>query len=588
MVSDDPVAAVAEIVVTVGDDKTRLLDVIAATQSRLGHLSDEALVAIAAALGISYVEVLDTASFYAFFSREPQTTCRIRFSRTPISLMKGAAAVMQAFEQAIAAPAAEGNDITLSWTSDIGMADHEPACLIDGMVFTNLVPADAAPIVREIRSLRAAGALPRFPGMPAAGFTTPKAGCVSQIVRKGPVFFTTTGSGSGLRRALDMTPDAVVDEIARSGLRGRGGAGFPTGLKWRLTRRAQGNAHYIICNADEGEPGTFKDRVLLSEAPDLVFAGMTIAGYALGAKTGFLYLRAEYAYLFSDLERVLAERRRRGLLGERAGGCAGFDFDIRIQIGAGAYICGEESALIESLEGKRGAPRDRPPYPTDYGYLGQPTAVNNVETLACAARILECGASWFSQYGTAESKGTKLMCLSGDCAAPGIYEVPFGTTLNELLDLAGAGDAEAVQVSGAAGQCVAPKDFGRSLAYEDLSTGGSTMVFGPQRDILQVVLQFAEFFADESCGWCVPCRVGTVLLRENVLRVLDGRATEADLAALERLAGSVGKLSRCGLGQSAPNPILSTLRNFPHLYESRLVAAGQPRIDVQASLQGSP
>jgi [NiFe] hydrogenase diaphorase moiety large subunit len=567
-------------------DKTRLLDILAAVHARLGHLSTETLLAVASSLAMPYVEVLDSASFYAFFSRDPQTACRIRFSRTPISLMKGAAEVMQAFERAIAVPSGEHNDIALSWTSDIGMADHEPACLIDGMVFTDLVPADAAPIVREIRSLRAAGALPMFPGSAGAtAYTSPKAGCVSQIVRRGPVFFTSSQTGAGLRRALGMTPDEVVDEIARSGLRGRGGAGFPTGLKWRTTRRAQGAAHYIICNADEGEPGTFKDRVLLSDSPDLVFEGMTIAGYALAAKTGIVYLRAEYAYLFSDLERVLAERRRLGLLGQRAGGCEGFDFDIRIQLGAGAYVCGEESALIESLEGKRGAPRDRPPYPADYGYLGQPTAVNNVETLACAARILENGADWFSQYGTAESKGTKLMCVSGDCATPGIYEVPFGTTLNELLDLAGAADAEAVQVSGAAGQCVAPKDFGRSLAYEDLSTGGSTMVFGPQRDILQAVLLFAEFFADESCGWCVPCRVGTVLLKENVQRVLNGRATQADLAALEKLAGSVGKLSRCGLGQTAPNPILSTLRNFPHLYESRLIAAGEPRIDVQAALQ---
>jgi [NiFe] hydrogenase diaphorase moiety large subunit len=564
-VSNDPAAAAREAVAATGHDETRLLDVFAAVQARLGHLPDDALLAIASALGMPYVEVLDSVSFYAFFAREPQAECRIRFSRTPVSLMKGAAEVMRAFEQAIAAPNAEHDDITLSWTSDIGMADHEPACLIDGMVFTDLVPADAEPIVREIRSRRAAGPT-------AAGFTSPKAGCVSQIVRRGPVFFTPAETGAGLRRALRMTPDEVVEEIARSGLRGRGGAGFPTGLKWRLTRRAQGSAHYIICNADEGEPGTFKDRVLLSDAPDLVFDGLTIAGYALGAQTGFVYLRAEYAYLFGDLERVLAERRRLGLLGSRVGGCEGFDFDIRIQLGAGAYVCGEESALIESLEGKRGAPRDRPPYPADNGYLGQPTAVNNVETLACAARILECGASWFAQYGTVESKGTKLMCVSGDCAVPGIYEVPFGTTLNELLDLAGAADAEAVQVSGAAGQCVAPKDFGRTLAYEDLATGGSTMVFGPQRDILDVVLQFAEFFADESCGWCVPCRVGTVLLKENVQRVIDGRATEADLAALEKLAGSVGKLSRCGLGQSAPNPILSTLRNFPHLYESKLVA----------------
>ena len=531
-------------------NRTRLLDVLAAEQALHGHLSDDALLAIASELDIAYVEVLDTASFYAFFSRDPQAAHQIRLSRTPVSLMKGAADVMQAFELAIAAPHGEPGDITLSWTSDIGMADHEPAALIDGMVFTDLVPADAAPIVREIRS---------------TGVATHKAGCTPKIVRRGPVFFTERDAGAGLRRALRMTPDAVIDEIERSGLRGRGGAGFPTGRKWRLTRRAPGSSHYIICNADEGEPGTFKDRVLLSDAPDLVFDGMAIAGHAIGATAGIMYLRAEYAYLFTDLQRVLAERRR-----------LGFDFDIRIQLGAGAYICGEESALIESLEGKRGAPRDRPPYPTDHGYLGQPTAVNNVETLACAARILECGADWFAQFGTAESKGTKLMCVSGDCATPGLYEVPFGTTLGELLDLAGAvADAQAAQVSGAAGQCVAPKDFGRRFAYEDLSTDGSTMVFGPQRDILQAVLQFAEFFAEESCGWCVPCRVGTVLLKENVQRVLRGLATHADLDALQKLAGTVGKFSRCGLGQTAPNPILSTLRDFPHLYEAKLVAAGE-------------
>jgi [NiFe] hydrogenase diaphorase moiety large subunit len=559
------------------DPRPQLIDVLAAAQARLGYLADETLSAIASELRIPYADVVDAASFYSFFSRVPQAGCRIILSRTPISLMKGAADVAKAFERAISATAqsCDGGEISVGWTSDIGMADQEPAALINGMVFTNLVPDDAAPIVHEIRALSAAGKLPQVPRFAdGSGWASAKAGCISTIVRRGPVLFDAPYGGEGLRRALQMTPEQVVEEIARSGLRGRGGAGFPTGLKWRLTRQAAGEFHYIICNADEGEPGTFKDRVLLSEMADLVFDGLTIAGYALGATTGFVYLRAEYAYLFDQLERALADRRRRGLLGARAGGCAGFDFDIRLQLGAGAYVCGEESALIESLEGKRGTPRDRPPYPNERGYLGQPTAVNNVETLACVARILEHDAAWFAQFGTAESKGTKLMCVSGDCAAPGVYEVPFGISLNALLDLAGAADAEAVQVSGAAGQCVAPKDFGRSLCYEDLSTGGSTMVFGPQRDVLAVVLQFAEFFADESCGWCVPCRVGTVLLRESVERVLSGCATSADLAALERLAGSVGTMSRCGLGQTAPNPILSTLRNFPHIYESRLAAGG--------------
>jgi [NiFe] hydrogenase diaphorase moiety large subunit len=580
---------ISKIVADVGNDRTRLMDVIIAAQSQLGYVSDETLGEIASELGMAYVDVLDTASFYAFFSRQPQGRCQIRFSKTPVSLMKGALDVMRAFEIAIDAPhgTTSADGITLAWTSDLGVADQEPACLINGMVFTNLTPADAVPIVQELRSMIAAGTLPGFPSYsdPAA-FSSPKAGCAANVIQKGEVLFSPMAAGSGLRAALGMTPEQVIGELTRSGLRGRGGAGFPTGLKWGFTRKAKGDAHYTICNADEGEPGTFKDRVLLTELPDLVFEGLTIAGYALGAKVGLVYLRAEYAYLFSGLQRVLGERRRLGLLGERVGGREGFDFEIRIQLGAGAYICGEESALLDSLEGKRGAPRDRPPYPADRGYLGQPTAVNNVETLACVARIFDRGAAWFAGFGTAESKGTKLMCLSGDCARPGVYEVPFGITLNELLDLAGGADgAEAVQVSGAAGECVAPMDFGRALCYEDLSTAGSTMVFGPERNILEIVLQFAEFFADESCGWCVPCRVGTVLLKENIQRTLSGRATQEDLVALESLAGTVSKLSRCGLGQTAPNPILSTLRNFPHIYESRLAPAEAIRIDVEATLQ---
>jgi [NiFe] hydrogenase diaphorase moiety large subunit len=574
--SPPPRAVIAEIVASVGGDVTRLMDVLVAVQAQLSFLSDETLNAVAAELKVPYVEVVDTASFYAFFAREPQGRVQIRFSKTPVSMMKGAAEVVRAFEDALDVRIGEtsADGIRLCWTSDIGMADQEPACLIDGMVFTNLEVRDVARIVNELRAT----------DVPATA-SLPKAGCASNVRLRGDVLFAPYDRGTGLRNALGMTPEAVIDEVTRSGLRGRGGAGFPTGMKWGLTRRAPGDAHYIVCNADEGEPGTFKDRVLLVDAPDLVFDGMTIAGYALGARSGLMYLRAEYAFLLGDLERNLAERRRLGTLGTNVCGHAGFDFDIRIQLGAGAYICGEESALLESLEGKRGAPRDRPPYPTDRGYLGKPTAINNVETLACVPRILERGAKWFAGFGTAESKGTKLMCLSGDCSKPGVYEVPFGTTLNELLDLAGGEQAEAVQVSGAAGECVAPKDFGRGLCYEDLSTAGATMVFGPQRNVLEIVLQFAEFFADESCGWCVPCRVGTVLLKDSIQSTLDGHATRDDIIALESLATTVATFSRCGLGQTAPNPILSTLRNFPQIYESRLVAANDVRIDVGRAVE---
>jgi [NiFe] hydrogenase diaphorase moiety large subunit len=326
--------------------------------------------------------------------------------------------------------------------------------------------------------------------------------------------------------------------------------------------------------------------VLLAEFADLVFDGMTVAGYALGARKGLLYLRGEYAYMWDELQRVLGNRRSEGLLGADVCGKGGFDFDIRIQLGAGAYICGEESSLLESMEGKRGSPRDRPPFPTERGYLGQPTAIDNVETLVCAARIMEKGAAWFTEFGTKESTGTKLICVSGDCARPGVYELPFGITINALLDLAGAPDAQYVQFSGPSGQAVAPKDFGRRIAYEDLSTGGSTMIFGPGRDVLETALQFTNFFVDESCGWCAPCRIGTTLLKQGMEKIVAGRATLSDLAATEALADTVGRMSRCGLGQTAPNPILTTMSSFPELYEARLAAAPfEPLVTLDDALR---
>ena len=341
-----------------------------------------------------------------------------------------------------------------------------------------------------------------------------------------------------------------------------------------------------MCNADEGEPGTFKDRVLLSEFPDLVFDGMTVAAFALGSSQGLLYLRGEYAYLWDHLQGVLDARRKSGLLGKAVGGRRGFDFDIRIQLGAGAYMCGEESSLLESLEGKRGAPRDRPPFPTEHGYLGQPTAIDNVETFVCAARIMERGAAWFAGMGTALSTGTKLMSVAGDCTYPGVYEVPFGITVNALLDLVGGSDAEFVQISGPSGQSVSPRDFGRQIAFEDLSTGGSTMVFGRQRDVLGIILQFADFFVDESCGWCAPCRIGTTQLSLAMAKVVAGRATRADLTAMEALSHTVMRMSRCGLGQMAPNPILSSMKSFPEAFEARLrPEAFVPRVTLEQALQ---
>ncbi len=558
-VVEDAIRAVAA-------DRSRLLDVVERVQHRCGHLSNDAVDAIASGLGIHAVEVEDMVSFYSFLDRERRGRFRIRLSRTPISLMKGAQAVADAFQQALALSMDETSPdemFTLGWTSDIGMADQEPAALINRTVLTALTP-EVVPAI--VAALRASGSEDGLSVLPNAAVR-------SSLVHAGALLSGIREPAAGARAAIARTPDQVIEEITRSKLRGRGGAGFPTGMKWRLTRKSPGQERYLVCNADEGEPGTFKDRVLLTDFPDLVFDGMTVAAYALGARQGVVYLRGEYAYMRDALQKVLAARRELELLGTRICGRDGFDFDIRIQLGAGAYICGEESSLLESLEGKRGAPRDRPPFPTERGYLRQPTAIDNVETFACAARIMENGAAWFAGYGTKDSTGTKLMSVSGDCARPGVYEVPFGITVNELLDLIGATDAQYVQVSGPSGQAVAPKDFGRRIAYEDLSTGGSTMIFGPERDVLDVARQFADFFVVESCGWCAPCRVGTTLLKQGMEKVVAGRATLADLTQMQALGDTVVRMSRCGLGQSAPNPILSTMRNFPELYEARLAAA---------------
>jgi len=572
-VASEVAALVDPVVKEFGADLNRLMDVVQAVQQRLGEISDAAVHAVAAGLSIHAVEVEDMVSFYAFLNREPKGRFHIRLSKTPVSLMKGAAEVAQAFAAAAGtkiggtSPDAE---FTVEWTNDIGMADQAPAALINGTVLTALTPADAPAIVAVLRQSQAQNTLPLFPGSDAQGAALPQTRVGSSLVQSGPIVFRQGQRGDGVRAVLGLSPESVIQQMTKAKLRGRGGAGFPTGLKWKLCRQSISEAHHVVCNADEGEPGTFKDRVLLTEIPDVVFDGMTIAGYALGARHGLVYLRGEYAYLWNSLQAVLQNRRRLGLLGSNVCGREGFDFDIRIQLGAGAYVCGEESALIESLEGKRGAPRDRPPFPTDRGYLQQPTAIDNVETFACVARIMEQSPEWFAGYGTRESTGTKLLSVSGDCPHPGVYEVPFGITVNEFLDLVGAPDAAFVQVGGPSGQCVAPKDYGRRIAFEDLSTGGSVMVFGPGRYVLDVAGQFTEFFVEESCGWCTPCRVGTTLLKKSMEKILGDRATLADITALEALANTVTRMSRCGLGQTAANPILTTMRNFPQAYEARL------------------
>ncbi len=380
--------------------------------------------------------------------------------------------------------------------------------------------------------------------------------------RTGPVLFSSYFQGEGIKKALQIGRKNILFELKFSGLRGRGGAGFPTATKWMLTAASIAEKKFIVCNADEGEPGTFKDRVLLLEYPELVFEGMVIAGFTIGAKLGLVYLRGEYEYMLKSLQDYLQLMRTENLLGKDIQGKAGFNFDIEIRLGSGAYVCGEETALIESLEGYRGEPRNRPPFPVDTGYMGNPTVVNNVETLASVPHIITKGGEWFKTHGTSKSTGSKLFSVSGDCEKPGVYELPWGTTINELLKIVEAKNTKAVQVGGASGVCLPKSQFSRSLAYEDVATGGSIIIFNEKRNMLKVLKNFMEFFVEESCGQCTPCRIGNVKLLEGIELIEKGKFTFSYINKLKDLGRTMQVASKCGLGQSSPNSFISILENF--------------------------
>ncbi|NOZ13990.1 MAG: dehydrogenase [Acidobacteria bacterium] len=378
---------------------------------------------------------------------------------------------------------------------------------------------------------------------------------------KKKILFGEFVTGAALTRALEMGPEAVVTEVKASNLRGRGGAGFPTGLKWELTAKQESDEKFVICNADEGEPGTFKDRLLLMEQPEKVLEGMAIAGVAIGAKQGFIYLRGEYVYLKKELEEAISSMEDRGFLGSRING-GDFSFSVEIRLGAGAYVCGEEFALISSMNGYRGEPRNKPPYPSEAGYRDKPTVVNNVETLCYIPYIVTKGAQWFKEHGTRASTGTKLFSVSGDVKHPGVYELELGITVNQLLAEVGGEGAKSVQVGGASGLNVAEKDFDQPICFEGLPPGGSIIVFGHQRDMLHVLKNFMEFFVEESCGQCTPCREGNYRLLEGVRMLEKGECSVRYLKELEALCDVMKDSSKCGLGQTSPNAFLSIVENF--------------------------
>lgn len=380
--------------------------------------------------------------------------------------------------------------------------------------------------------------------------------------REGAVLFSPYKRGEGIEKALKLGREDILFELKTSKLKGRGGAGFPTSTKWMLTAAAKSEIKYIVCNADEGEPGTFKDRVLLLEYPELVFDGMVIGGFTTGAKTGIVYLRGEYEYMLEYLEDYLQKMRDDNLLGKSIFGKKDFDFEIIIRLGSGAYVCGEETALIESLEGNRGEARNRPPYPVNTGFKGKPTSVNNVETLASVPHILCKGGEWFSKFGTDKSTGSKLFSVSGDCDKPGVYELQWGIKIKDLLNLVGAKDTKAVQVGGASGTCIPVSQFDRKISYEDAATGGSIMIFNKNRNMLHILKNFMEFFVEESCGQCTPCRIGNVKLLEGVKMIEKNNFTFGYINELKELGKTMQVASKCGLGQSSPNAFISILENF--------------------------
>jgi [NiFe] hydrogenase diaphorase moiety large subunit len=557
-------------------DGTRLVQILRETQETLGWLPPEAISGIAQAIGWPRVKVESTAGFYSFFHTRPLGRYRVLWSDNITDRMLGSTDLMQAMcEQLWLEPGRVSEDglVSVDTTSCTGLCDQGPALLVNYRAVTRMTPERVAEMGALIRK-----EVP-LDEWPIAWFAIE-----NNVRKKGLLLGHDLAPGEALAAALTRGAENMLAEVKAAGLRGRGGAGFNTGLKWEACRNAAGDAHYVVCNADEGEPGTFKDRVLLTSYADLVFEGMAIAGLVTGAKTGLLYVRGEYRYLLDPLKSALAARRKAGLLGENILGTP-FAFDIEIHLGAGAYICGEESALIESLEGKPGKPRIRPPFPVTHGYLGQPTTVNNVETLAAACLIAKHGGAWYAGHGTAKSTGSKILSVSGDCARPGIYEYDYGVSVAQVLADCGAVNTQAVQVSGPSGVCVAADEFQRKIGFEDLATAGAFMVFDTTRDMFEVARNFAHFFAHESCGFCTPCRVGTAVVARLMDKLAGNHGSPYDIDEMFKMHRLMQDTSHCGLGHTACNPLFDTLKKFRPAYERRLQSLDyEPAFDLDAAL----
>ncbi|MDO8207257.1 MAG: NAD(P)H-dependent oxidoreductase subunit E [Gallionella sp.] len=539
-----------------------LLQILIAAQDHYGYIHSDAIDHLSEQLQLPRSKIEGVAGFYSFLYLQPNGEYRVLFSDNITDRMLGNTDLMESMcGQLWVEPGKLSEDglLSINTTSCTGMCDQGPAMLVNNIAINRLTHERVNAICELIRE--------RVPvsAWPAMFFAIE-----DNIQRRDILLSSDFQSGSALAALLQRGTVETLQEVKISKLRGRGGAGFSTGSKWEFCRAAMGEQHYVVCNADEGEPGTFKDRVLLNNFADMVFEGMTLCARIIGAEKGFLYLRGEYRYLLEHLQAVLQHRRQQNLLGNGILGLSDFNFDIEIHLGAGAYICGEESALIESLEGKRGTPRNRPPFPVTHGYLNMPTVVNNVETFAATCLISLQGGAWYAGIGTDTSSGTKILSVSGDCERPGLYEYPFGVTVAQVLSDCGAADTQAVQISGPSGVCIAPDEFNRRIAFDDIPTAGAFMVFNQSRDMFEVARNFVHFFKHESCGFCTPCRVGTSLLSNMMDKLAHGHGSPYDFAEIEKLNVLLQSTSHCGLGHSACNPVLDTIARFRPAYEMRL------------------
>ena len=561
-----------------------LLPALHELQSRVGWISPEALGYVCRRLTIPPAEAYGVASFYALFALEPRPPVVAHVCTDIACMCNGGRELVAELEASIGAAGAAASDGGSVWLESpcLGLCEHAPVALVTraGVHPSDhaIAPASAAAIVDAL-----SGAEPALPAVavPQAEDGGEGLRLLRRVGRVDPTSldsYRSLGGYAALRRAIELGPAGVIREVTESKLLGRGGAAFPTGRKWDAVARNPVRPHYLVCNADESEPGTFKDRVVIENDPFALVEAITIAGYATGCDHGYVYLRGEYPLALERLSHAIDEARRRGLLGDDVMG-SGVRFDVEIRKGAGAYICGEETALFNSIEGYRGEPRNKPPFPVDVGLFSKPTVVNNVESLINVLDIVLEGGAAFARIGTEQSTGTRLLCLSGSVARPGLYEVPFGVTLRSVLDLAGGvpdGKAlKAVLLGGAAGGFVGPDKLDLELSFEATREAGATlgsgvvMAFDESADLVAVLLRIAAFFRDESCGQCVPCRVGTVRQQEALLRLASQRprgGVEQELALIGEIAQAMRDASICGLGQTAANAIESAIREM-HVFE---------------------